>query len=691
MRRILIVSVLVLACVGTAFGDTGLAAGRHPAPGDPSPQYGCSLKQQWSQSALMREAALAPIDRADRALDVQHVELFLAVTDTLNFIRGTMFARIVVLEDTRRIALDFRSETAGSSGMTVLRAEAEGEVTTFTHAADTLAIDLPELVVAGDTTSVFVSYQGRPLAGSGPGFGFRLSNYLDEEFASDEDRPVLQTLSEPVSARTWWPCHDHPADAATVRLTVEMPEHLDLAAPGIRELDELIGGGQRRRSNFMPTPIPSYLVSLIVAELEHWSDETTVSELRGDGSIVDRTLPLEYYAPLPRVADAQYSWQNTAAMMSTFEGLFGPYPYADIKYGNALFAGVIAMEHPTLSSMGDSPFVVSSFESTLYDGPAGDLVNAHELAHQWFGDCVRVQRWGDIWLNEGFARYAEVLWIEDFYGENQARAYLDLIRRDAFSGTLRDPSPQSLFGSTIYDKGAWTLHMLRQVLGRDGLISAMRNYVTDPTLRFGAVRIEDFQFHCEAEYGASLAWFFEPWMNRIGRPELEVEWTTLAGGVRLEVSQDPDRSYELPLPVRLFRADGGSEDHVVWVGRGPIEAIETPSEVIHVVVDPDRNWLLDVDTPSRPPVRIGSVVPNPFNPRAKISFVVDGDRFVRLDVYDLRGRHVRELRREFTEAGVYEAIWDGTDAGSQLVASGVYYLRLEGGGTVESRPITLLK
>ena len=660
---------------------------------------GCGRKGVHLAELARRDAAVAPLDRATRPLDVQHVDLWISIPDALDHIDARVTSRVVVLEPTAEIVLDFENETTQSKGLRVSGVWVENQPTTFEHSAgDTLAIALPALLAAGDTTTVRVEYGGVPLPGRSPGFGLRFTNFIDGEFQPDPEWPVVQTLSQPVGARTWWPCHDHPADAATVRLTVEMPAGFQLAAPGLRESIRTLPGGRIEQTNHMPTPIPSYLVSLIVAEYERWSEPIDVTELSPDGNVVPRTIDLVYYAPAFRRADAEYTWQNTATMMQRFETLWGPYPYADIKYGNAVFNGAVAMEHPTMSSIGDSPFTLSDRESTLYPGPVGELVNAHELAHMWFGNAVRLERWGDIWLNEGFARYAEVLWLEEFYGSATAKAYLDLLAegRPFWSGTLRNPPPTALFSGVTYDRGAWTLHMLRQVLGRDGLMTAMRDYVTDPALRFGAVTVEDFQAHCEAVAGEPLGWFFEPWLTLEPLPRLTVSWVLEGTDVLLSVRQPADAAYELRLPVRMVLADGSTRDVVARVaGADARVRLDAGGVVRRIEIDPDANWLLDVtvegNQPVRVPVAIDSVYPNPFNPNTAIVYSVGQEGPVRIDLFDVRGRHVRRLLDDVRTVGRYEEPWDGLDDAGRSMGSGVYLVRVGAGGKTASAKLALVR
>ena len=285
-----------------------------------------------------------------------------------------------------------------------------------------------------------------------------------------------------------------------------------------------------------------------------------------------------------------------------------------------------------------------------------------------------------------------MLWLEEFYGEQYGRRWLDRLRVDSWAGPLRDPN--NLFSSTVYNKGAWVMWQLRQVLGRDGLHTAMRNYVMDLELRFGPVFISDFQEHCEAVYGESLDWYFQPWLTWEGRPSLDIDWTPTDEGITVTVRQPPASSYKLPLPVRIWYEDGSSSDEVLWIGEnGPDDRFDLGSgdPAAELIVDPDRNWLLDYTVPERKNVELVAISPNPFNPLTTVTFVVRQPGQVRIDIFDVRGRLVRTLVDDHFGIGGHPVDWIGTDDAGGGVGSGVYLVRLTADGIDDVTKITLLR
>ncbi len=692
MRKSILVACTVLAFFGSTPRVLALCGLQVQHPDD-------LLEAKFGRLGFDRlSKAPTPYQRADRPIDVLHYDLDLQVSLETVDLSGVVVATLMPLAPLDTVTFDFRSEISGSSGMVVDSVTVDGNPVLATHVDDELRIPLSITALPADTLTIEVAFSGRPLRDWILGYGLRnFFDRTDPQLPVLPDEPILQSLSEPDAARSWWPCHDHPFDAATVDLHVTAPTRFELAAPGVMTEDTDLGGGLRRQSWSMSRPIPSYLVSLNVADYVSWTDSVVVDHLVDPvtGQTETRTMPLQYFVPSFEEAAARYTWSKVGRMVQVFAEKFGPYPYADIKYGMSLFQFGGAMEHPTMSSMGQ--FTVSQKENPDVPGsPGGEWIAAHELCHQWFGDAVRVERWGEIWLNEGLARWSEALWFELEYGPEAGRVWLDRIYRDSYPGSIVDPG--ALFGTTVYNKGARVVHQLRQVVGDVAFFEALRQYMTDPAIRFGAVNSGDFQAHFEATYGQSLDWYFDPWLNWPGRPSLTLTQYRIAGGVHLEIEQPTDRIYRLPLPLRLVYEDGSFEDRLEWIGEsGAVSAFDllTDQPVTAVAIDPERDWLLDVEVAASyltPRVELIAAYPNPFNPQLTLSYFAGQPTTLAVEVYDARGRRVRTLRLATVDPGIGTLVWDGSDSGGRPVVSGVYHLRfLAGDGTEERRSVTLLR
>jgi aminopeptidase N len=277
---------------------------------------------------------------------------------------------------------------------------------------------------------------------------------------------------------------------------VTVPEALDVAANGL--LRATAAGATRGTETWVfdaPDPMATYLVEVVVANLRS-------EELTGPAGLPIRNA---YDADLGREVGAAFARQGE--MIDFFADLFGPYPF--VTYGAVVVDEDLgfALETQTLSLFG----------SDLTAEP----VVAHELAHQWFGDHVSLGSWRDIWLNEGFATYAQWLWTEHRGGrsiDEIARASADTPGLDV---PPADPGAEQLFGATVYVRGALTLHVLRHELGDDAFFEVLHTWVE----RYGGASATsaDFESLAEEVGGRDLSDLFDAWLRAPELPSL-ADW-----------------------------------------------------------------------------------------------------------------------------------------------------------------------
>jgi len=334
---------------------------------------------------------------------------------------------------------------------------------------------------------------------------------------------------------------------------------------------------------------------------------------------------------------------------------------------------------------------------------------SHELAHQWFGDCVTYGDWRDVWLSEGFATYCEALWREWAHGEASYRSYVtNSIMRpylmNAHNLTYPIYDPDFLWGTVSYEKGGAVLHMLRHVVGDSLFFACLNAYLADHA--YGDAKTHDFVASCEGVFGADLDWFFDQWIYQGGHPVFDWGWIaeeTSPGVFRVTIDTRQVQSvgpiYTMPVDFRI-ETEGGDTTVVGWVDAAVNRFIfEVTAEPNAVLFDPE-DWLLDqaneVATSvagAAPPLRlaISAPRPNPFNPAATIPFSLPERARVTLRVYSLDGRLVRTLADGERSAGDHEARWDGTDDRSRPVASGTYLVRLAAGERSDTRKLHLVR
>jgi aminopeptidase N len=437
-----------------------------------------------------------PPPQGDRGFDVLSYDLDLILDPSRKTITGMNAVRLRALEgDLDRVRLDLVDELAVTAVTT------DRIALSFTHAGDSLVIDLPAPVPAGQIAVFTISWEGVPPP-HGP---FRTGLMFREHEAGtlndrSDDVPIIANMSQPWSSHAWWPCKDSPGDKALVSMTATVPDTLVAVSNGMLLQTTDSGDGWTSYRYGSEYPIAPYLVSVAASNYRGWGEFCNVP---GNLAVL-----LRFYVFPQHETNARYDLGRTCEMMDFMAGIAGPYPFAREPYTQAEFKWFGSMEHQTASSLSQIIFTGDRYHE-------GTVI--HELAHQWYGDSLTPAQWSDIWLNEGFARYIEALWVEHTEGREAYEEYMRRIGIQRYphlwqgDGTLGDPHP-ILPNAVIYDKGAWVLHMLRMKIGDDAFFAFTEAYAGDPNLALGSVTLADMIAHAEAAAAEDLGPFFDPWI-----------------------------------------------------------------------------------------------------------------------------------------------------------------------------------
>jgi aminopeptidase N len=532
--------------------------------------------------SIVENAVLQP-----QTINVKHYRLQLHLTPiiTAPLLSGTV---TIVGETTGQVSV---LNINAQSNLIIDDLSFDGSAKEFTRDDARLRLAFSNPLPANTPFMIVIRYHGVPTVSNTLGGGMRVSLRPGQSLTN----PTIQTLSEPFAASTWWPCIDDPSDKATAEIEVTVPEGMQVASNGV--LDRTLPNGDHTVTYFWREdyPITTYLVS--VAAADYVKFEETYTALDGI-----TTMPMVYYAYPENLEKAQTKFAITRPAMQIFAQLFGEYPFLKEKYGMAEFGFSVNMEHQTMTSINTS--LVSSNTSS------GRSVIVHELAHQWWGDLVTLKTWEDIWLNEGFATYSEVLFFERFLGVSpgdlMSQGYDDGAVGGELGGTVIAENPDAPFDDTgaIYEKGAWILHMLRHILGEQKFFEALNQYRSQ--YAFSNASTRDFQQVCEGFYGASLDWFFQQWIHAPFRPIYKVTSDISSAdpsgnySVKLVIKQKqahdiPGRAepvYIMPLDVTIHYADGSRDTRVIQNDQRKQKYSFTVSKPpVDVVVD-EGNWVL---------------------------------------------------------------------------------------------------
>jgi aminopeptidase N len=312
-------------------------------------------------------------------------------------------------------------------------------------------------------------------------------------------------VSEPVGAMGVFPNNDHPSDKATYDVVVTAPSTATVVANGTRT-DRQEAGGATIWTFEMTQPMATYLLQVAIGAY-------TVAEADAPTAAAPG-IPLRSVAPTAAGIDLATVNQRAAAQIAWFEPFFGDYPF-DVY-------GVLIADAPPSFALETQ--TLSIFPTAWYqaDIVPVESVEAHELAHQWFGDDVSVAQWDDIWLNEGFATYAEWMWAEHTgfgtVAERAADTVPDARRWRHRYGPVASPRPGELFSQNQYDGAALVLHALRRTIGDDTFFGLLRTW----TERYGGgnASTADFEALATEVAGQDLTGFFAGWLHSDTLPPL---------------------------------------------------------------------------------------------------------------------------------------------------------------------------
>ena len=432
-------------------------------------------------------------------------------------------------------------------------------------------LSIPYSSIYGTDFKLEVHYKGTPRKAGLEGFVFGKRNGTS----------LVYNLSEPNYASSWFPCNDIPFDKTLLEISITNDSGMVSVSNGV--LVDVSTNGDRRTYRWKTEyPISTYLVAIYSSDYEYFSDEY----ISLDGM---DTMSVEYYVLPDKLEKAKKDFSTHVNMLEIFSQMFGEYPFLKEKYGVAEFLWFPgAMEHQTITGVSSNMISGNKFFEDTY---------VHELAHQWWGNAVSPKSWKDIWLNEGFATYSEALYYEAVSGAKALQSTMLGKYSSSFSGSLSEPGP-FLFTRTMYDKGAWVLHMLRWEIGDSSFFKILETYYD--TYKYSNASINDFKAVCEDVSGKNLDKFFDQWVYGKGQIELEYNTESVKSGdgylikIPLQQIQEDYEEYHIPLEVKMIFKDSLEKKfRYEIVSRDTVLEISTDAIPDSIELDPDR-WLLAV-------------------------------------------------------------------------------------------------
>ncbi len=546
----------------------------------------------------------------------------------------------------------------------------------FKQLVSILIIDFPEIRQPGDKVVIRVFYHGKPLKAAMPPWD---GGFSWKKTASGEH--WIGVACETEGADVWWPCKDHPSDepdSMSLRFTV--PEDLVCVSNG-RLRDEFKNkNGTKTFQWFVSIPINNYGVSVYIAPYK--TIQTNYKSVTGE------LFPVTLWY-IPRANDLpEKFFPYITKHLRFLENTLGPYPFRTEKYGVAE-TSYLGMEHQTIIAYGDIA------------NTRGHMIHFHELAHEWWGNLVTAADWKDLWLHEGFATYMEALYDEAKYGSDRYFSHFGTryknFRNETPIAPLEPKTTTEIYGNEIYTKGAYILHSLRYLIGKENLLKSFRRFLYPDSTCLNNTDGSCCRLVTTGDYietvndiaHSDLNWFFQAYLRTAALPRLAVIYKY----DELEMYWNSRDNPDFFMPVDIVTADNDtiridmSDGHaVVPVTPNTKPEIDPLYRVLkETVVSYDPSFIAhSINKPDR--VFLEQNYPNPFNNSTKITCYLPKENHIKMTVYNIQGRLVRELINERHDAGWFSVQFDADN-----LPSGLYFYKIEAGSFHEIKSCVLLR
>ncbi|AKD03083.1 M1 family aminopeptidase [Pontibacter korlensis] len=524
--------------------------------------------------------------------------------------------------------------------------------------AGDVSVKLQTPVTAPAKVTAQIFYKGTAPSGASAAIGNGFSTAREVNWGGAN---VTWSLSQPYAGYEWWPTKQILTDKAdSVHVFVTTSAENKVGSNGLLTNTVQLPNNKVRYEWKSRYPIAYYLISVAVSDYLEYN-------LLANPTGAPTPIPIiNYVYNTTTLNQFKSQIDLTVPLLETFSDLFTLYPFAKEKYGHSMAPMGGGMEHQTITTQ-------STFNFTL---------TAHELAHQWFGDNVTCATWQDIWLNEGFASYAEYLALEQlqpFYApEWMSTAQGRVLAVPTGSVFVEDTTNVSrIFNYRLsYAKGATVLHMLRFTIDNDELFfEALRSY--QQQLGGSTATTADLQRVFEETTNLNLDYFFEQWYKGEGWPTITIDWQQQDGQLVLSATQTPSAStpfFRTDVEYLIQTASGDSLVRVSQTEQTEQYQFSLDKEVIGIVIDPN-NWLLarkviqNVTSAPAPPLeQAARIYPNPTQDLTTIENLTFQPNI--LEVHDRTGRLVYRQQLLYNQQVQFSAA---------SLPAGLYFIRASNG------------
>ena len=472
----------------------------------------------------------------NKNIDIQHYKFELSLSDSADVIYGT--AQITILfkkAGMQNFRLDLINKTAErkDKGMVIDAINVDNTPVVYTHQNDEVIISLPKSSTANETIFFTITYHGIPFDGLRIGatmFGDR--SFFNENW--------------PNRARHWLPTMDHPSDKATSEFIVTAPTHYKVISNGLLMEESAMGNNTKLTHWKQSVPVSCWLFVLGVADFA----VKYVDQFKG------KSIETWVYAKNREAGFYDFD-KPTKAVLEFYSSYIGPFAYE--KLANIQCASVNGgMETSSAIFYGQD----------LINGKQDERIRnivIHEIAHQWFGNAVTETTWDDAWLSEGFATFFTLLFIEKEYGKEEYEKGISKAKKAVFDMAIKMPEfsivsnrsaeKEPVTSGITYQKGAWVLYMLRNLVGDVNFKKGIQSYYAK--FYNANATTDDFRAAMEKASGKDLKIFFRQWLYQPVNPVINGSWeynaVTKKITLQVEQAQMGDMLFNLPLEIGYYK------------------------------------------------------------------------------------------------------------------------------------------
>ena len=472
----------------------------------------------------------------NKNIDIKHYSFELSLSDNTDEIFGN--AKIYLLfkkSGLKTFRLDLINKTLERKGKGMqIDSVTLGNISVpYIHQNDEIIINLPHGSVANAEFAVSIKYHGIPFDGLkiGP------TRNGDRSFFSE---------NWPNKARHWLPTYDHPSDKATSEFIVKAPSHYKVISNGLLMEESDLGNNVKLTHWKQSVPVSCWLTVLGVADFA----VKYVDKFEG------KSIETWVYSK-DRVAGFYDFEEPTKKVLELFSKYVGPFAYEKLANIQSVNSGG-GME--TSSAIFYSDKLINGKREVRLRN-----VVIHEIAHQWFGNAVTETTWDDAWLSEGFATFFTMLFIEKEYGKEEYEKEIIKSKNIIFNLIKKNPDfsivsqrtaeKEDVTSGLTYQKGAWVMHMLRDMIGENKFKIGIQSYYAK---YFNAnATTDDFRKEMEKASGIDLKQFFKQWLYQPTHPIINGSWDFEANSKKLTIqlaqTQKGDILFNLPIEIAYYK------------------------------------------------------------------------------------------------------------------------------------------